>query len=36
MQDVEAVAGKEQARRLPSNAQIDELDGVTTIPTGTL
>ena len=36
MQDVETVARKEQARRLPSNAQIDELDTATTNPTGTL
>ena len=36
MQDVETVARKEQARRLPSNAQIDELDAATPNPTGTL
>jgi membrane dipeptidase len=36
MQDVETVARKEQARRLPSNAQIDELDTATPNPTGTL
>jgi membrane dipeptidase len=36
MQDVETVARKEQARRLPSNAQIDELDAATQNPTGTL
>ncbi|MEO2181115.1 MAG: dipeptidase [bacterium] len=36
MRDVEAVARKEQARRLPSNAQIDELDAATPNPTGTL
>ena len=36
MQDVEAVARKEQVRRLPSNAQIDELDTATPNPTGTL
>ena len=36
MQDVEAVARKEQVRRLPSNAQIDELDAATPNPTGTL
>jgi len=35
MQDVETVARKEQARRLPSNAQIDELDAATPNPTGT-
>ena len=36
MQDVETVARKEQAMRLPSNAQIDELDAATPNPTGTL
>jgi membrane dipeptidase len=36
MQDVETVARKEQARRLPSNAQIDGLDTATPNPTGTL
>jgi membrane dipeptidase len=35
MQDVETIARKEQARRLPSNARIDELDAATPNPTGT-
>lgn len=36
MQDVETVARKEQAMRLPSNAQIDELDAATPNPAGAL